>query len=77
VLINDDISEHSNYHTAFLTFEVLSLEIVFLGIFIILSYILADALKNGCCIWHREASGKIGVKIVVAWSFMMVMDNMR
>ncbi len=47
------------------------------GIFILIAFVFADAIKHGCCVWHREAFNKIGVKIVIAWTLMMAMDNMR
>jgi len=47
------------------------------GIFILIAFVFADAIKHGCCVWHREAFYKIGVKIVIAWTLMMAMDNMR
>ncbi len=68
---------HEYYRIGFLAIEVFSLEIVAVGIFIMLTFILADAMRHGCCMWHREAFGKIGVKVLVAWCVLMVMDNMR
>jgi hypothetical protein len=47
------------------------------GTFILIALVFADAIKHGCCVWHREAFNKIGVKIVIAWTLMMTMDNMR
>ncbi len=65
------------YHIAFVSLEWFSFEILVLGIFILMFLVLADALKHGCCLWHREAFGKNGVKIFIAYTFMLTMDNMR
>jgi hypothetical protein len=76
-LENLEIKAHENFHIGFLSIEIFSLEIVVFGTFILIAFVLADALKYGCCVWHRESFNKIGAKVVIAWSLMMAMDNMR